>query len=343
MATVGNSYLDLVDIYKREDSSRKITPVIEALHSLNPLMQDAYLEECNEGTRHLHTIRTGLPSVVWGQFYKGIAQSKSITQQVHDTTGFLEGRSTVATNLLDTKKNAKQVRMSEAEPFLESIAQEAQRAFFYSDSTVTPEAPKGLAARYSTLVGGGPSDLVIDGGGVGTDNTSIWFVTHGRGKTSIIYPEGTTAGVSREDKGEHLIDDVVNGGQYFAKIEDFKQHFGVAVGDWRYNSRVCNIDASNALAGSVPLYDLMASAYYRMQKRRNNGLKNGGMVSGGQTVIYANRTIIEALDKLARNAGATDNFIRLTVDEVAGKEIMTWRGLPIREVDALINNEARVV
>ncbi len=80
MATIGNSFLNLIDVYKRSDpKSGAITPVIEALHTLNPLMEDAVAIECNQGTKHLSTIRTGLPTVTWGKLYQGIAQSKSTT------------------------------------------------------------------------------------------------------------------------------------------------------------------------------------------------------------------------------------------------------------------------
>ena len=44
---------------------------------------------------------TGLPSVTWGQLYAGIAQSKSTTQQVDDTTGFLEALSSIDKRLLE--------------------------------------------------------------------------------------------------------------------------------------------------------------------------------------------------------------------------------------------------
>ncbi len=338
MATIGNSYLGLIDVYKRSDNQRQIVPVIEALHTLNPFMQDAVAVEANQGTEHLHTIRTGLPGVAWGRLYQGIPQSKSTTQQVKDTTGFVEGLSTVDTRLLKLSKNPGAVRMSEAQPFLESIAQEVQTNIFYGDTATTPERFKGLGARYNALGTSGASSQVVDGGGVGSDNTSVWFVTHGARQTALIYPEGTSAGVSREDKGEQrLLDDL--GNPYYGKEELFSQHVGLTVGDWEFNSRIANIDVSDLIAGTVDIYKLMRAAYYRLKGRRNAALNNGGMVSMGRTVIYMNRTVLEALD----NAQTANNKVQLTPTEVEGKEVLTYRGLPIREVDALINAEARVV
>ena len=87
----------------------------------------------------------------------------------------------------------------------------------------------------------------------------------------------------------------------------------------------------------------MTDTYYRLQGRRNNKIKNGGMVSMGRTVIYMNRTMLNVLDQLATNRGASDNFIILRPTEIEGREVMTWRGMPIRETDAIIDNEALVV
>lgn len=333
MATIGNSYLNLIDIYKRTDKNGSITPVIEALHTLNPLMEDAVAIECNQGTKHLSTIRTGLPAVTWGRLYQGIPQSKSTTQQVEDTTGFVEGRSSVDERLLNISKNPAAVRMSEAQPFLESMAQEVQTNFFYSDTASTPERFKGLGARYNSL----SMPNVINGAGAGSDNMSVWFVTWGERQTALLYPDGTKAGIDRIDRGsQQQADDLSN--YYFAKVEEFRQNVGVTVGDWRYNARIANIDVSDLLAGTVDPYALLRKAYWKLQGRRNKKLDNGGMISLGRTVIYANRDFMQALDGATTNA----NKVLLTPTEVEGKEVLTYRGLPLRETDALVNTETLV-
>lgn len=340
MAGLGNTYLQLIDLMKREGANGGVDAnVVEALHTLNPVMKDANVLTCNKGTKHMSTIRTGLPTVSWGALYAGIAQSKSTTQQVEDTTGFLEGLSTVDTRLLDLSKDPAAVRMSEAQPFLESMAQEFEDAFFYSDVGTSPKKFHGLAPRYSTL----SSPNVVNGAGVGSDNTSIWFVTYGDHATSLIVPEGLSAGVQREDKGEQRVLDG-SGNPYFVKEELFRQHVGVCVKDWRFNARVCNIDVSNVIAGSVAINPLMRKAYYKMEGRRNFNKDNGGaMIGATRSVIYMNRTILEALDAEGSNAGSADNFIRLRPMEIQGEEVLTWRGIPIRDTDNLLNTEAALV
>tara|TARA_R110002074_G_scaffold195878_3_gene362450 strand:+ start:9342 stop:10340 length:999 start_codon:yes stop_codon:yes gene_type:complete len=332
MATLGNSFVDLIDIYKQQDGRGSFVPVIEMLMEMNPILEDAIAVECNKGSTHLHTVRTGLPSVAWGKLYQGIPNSKGRTAQVEDTTGFVEGLSTVDKRLLELSTNEGAVRLSEAQAFLESMAQEVATKMFYGDTASDPEEFMGLAPRFNSLSASN-GNQIIDAGGTGSDNTSIWFVTWGDNQCNLLYPKGTSAGVQREDMGDQRVLDG-SGNAYYAKEEKFSWHVGMAVKDWRYVSRIANVDVSLMEAGSVALYDFMRKAYYQLQNRR---------VAGGKIAIYCNRDVLESLDALATNAGASDNFVRLKPMEIEGKEVMTYRGIPIREVDALLNNEARVV
>lgn len=331
MATLGNTFVDLIDIYKQQDGNGQFIPIIEMLTEMNPILDDALAVECNKGTRHLHSIRTGLPSVSWGQLYQGIVQSKSGKAQVEDTTGFVEGLSTIDERLLELSTNEGAVRLSEAMSYLESMNQEVANKMFYGNTATDPEEFMGFAPRFNDL--SAPNgNQIIDAGGTGSDNTSIWFVTWGDNQCQLLYPKGTKAGVDRQDMGRQRVTDD-SGNPYYAKEEKFTWHVGLAVKDWRYVSRVANIDASNMAAGSVALYDFMRKAFYKLQNRR---------VAGGKMAIYCNRDVLEALDALATNAGASDSFVRLKPMEIEGKEVMTYRGIPIRETDALLNTEARV-
>lgn len=331
MATLGNSFIDLIDIYKMQDGRGQFNPIIEMLMEMNPILEDAIAMECNKGTTHLHTIRAGLPAVTWGKLYQGIPNSKGRTAQVEDTTGFVEGLSTIDKRLLDLSTNEGAVRLSEAQAFLEAMSNEVSSKIFYGDTASDPEEFMGLSPRFNdkSASNGGQ---IIDAGGTGSDNASIWFVTWGDNQSHLLYPKGTQAGVQRDDKGEQRVTDG-GGNAYYAKEELFTWNVGLAVKDWRYVSRIANIDVSDMQAGSVALYDFMRKAFYKLQNRR---------VAGGKISIYCNRDVLESLDALATNAGASDNFVRLKPMEIEGKEVMTYRGIPIRESDALLNTEEQV-
>ncbi len=342
MATLVQKFLSQADVYKRTDGKGGIADVMEVM---NDTSQDIFTDfvgmPCNEGTKHTHAIRTGLPSVSWGALYEGIVQSKSQTQQVSDTTGFVEALSTVDQRLLKLAgANKLAVRASESRPFIEAMAQDLVRSMFYYNPATNPRHPKGLGARFGTLGNVGASNQIVDGGGVGSDNMSIWFVTWGERDFFSLYPDGTDWGIVQEDKGQQRVLDA-NGNPYYVEEEMFSSHMGFGVKDWRNISRVANVDLSDLQAGTVDLYTLMRKAYYKLQRRRQEKVAEGG--TPGRTVIYANRDAIEALDGLATNGGSTDSFVRLRPMELEGKEVMSYRGIPIRETDALLNTEARIV
>jgi len=332
MATLGNKFVDLIDVYKEQNPDGSVADIIEMLAEMNPILDDAIAVECNQATKHLHTVRTGLPSVAWGMLYKGIPQSKSTKAQVEDTTGFVEGLSTVDTRLLELARNPGNLRMNEGKAFLESMSQEGATKIFYGNTASDPEQFLGFAPRFNSPTAQNGSQLV-DAGGTGDDNTSIWFVTWGENQCHLLYPQNTMAGIDRQDKGEQRVEDG-DGNPYYVKEELFRWHLGLAVKDWRYVARICNIDVSDMADNSVALYDYLRSAYYKLWNRR---------VAGGNIAIYCNRDVMESLDALATNAGASDAFIRLkSGTDIQGKEVLTYRGIPIRETDALVNTEEAI-
>lgn len=258
-------------------------------------------------------------------------------QQVDDTTGFLETSSQIDTRLLKLAPDPAKARLVDSAPYLEAMNQEMATGIFYHDTATTPEKFKGLAARYGAIGGPGAGNQVINGGGSGSDNTSIWFVTWGDHATSLLYPKGTKAGIEVEDKGEQRVTDAL-GNPYYAKETMFRWHIGLFVKDWRYNVRVANIDVSNMLAGSVDLWALLRKGYYRLQSRRRNAITS-------RIAIYMNRDVLEILDAQSSDRAllaANPNYTGLGHMQVEGKEVQTYRGIPIRETDALLNTEATV-
>ena len=95
--------------------------------------------------------------------------------------------------------------------------------------------------------------------------------------------------------------------------------------DWRANCRIANIDVSLLIAGTKAVVDNMIDAYYRTRRRP------------GTKVIYCNQTVVAALHKEARG----DSQV-LSIAEFAGKPVVSFLGIPIREVDAILNTEGTV-
>lgn len=342
MATLQQSTLSMVEAFKGVDGKGRLIDVIETMNNTSQYVMDDWVwEQCNSGTKHTTSIRTGLPSVSWGALYEGIPQSKATRQQVDDTTGFVEAIAQVDSRLLDLyAENRDAIRMQEARTYIESMSQELVTALFYHNPATNVRHPKGLGARMGVKATSGAGNQIVDAGGTGSDNTSIWMVEWGGDGLRAIYPNGTTGGVERQNKGEQPTTDA-SGNRFYVEEELFRCHVGFTLGDWQRVSRIANIDVSDMLAGSVKLYDFLRKGYYKLKSRRTAKVMD--QKAPGRVALYCNRDTLEALDALATNAGTTDNFTRLKYGEIEGREVLTYRGIPIRETDAILNTEARIV
>lgn len=336
MALLASNNPTLVDVANMP-GNEMVADVINLMAQFNPILGDAVALPCNKGVYHETSIRTGLPAPTWGRLYKGVPTSKGQTQMVKDTTGFLESAAEVDQRIVDdieTAMGKASIRAEEAEGHLEAMAQEMAKAIFYHDSSTDPEKPTGFAPRFNDFSAENARQLV-DGGGTGTDNTSIWFITWDKKASHLLYPNKGKAGIERINRG--LVPKLdANGDTYFVYREDFKWHLGVTVRDWRYVVRICNVDVSDLTvdaATGANLINLMTEAYYRHYGRRT---------AVGKTYIYAHTVIVKYLDYQARN---TPKNLFLTFDKagVNASEVLQFRGIAIRESDALLLTEARVV
>lgn len=343
MTTLTQKFLSMADIYKRTLPGGGAAQIMEMMNTTaQDIFTDFVMQECNDGTKHIYTTRTGLATVGWGALYEGIQQSKSKTQQVTETTGFAEKLASVDTRLLELAgANEAMVRAQESEADIEAMAQELISALFYHNTATNPRLPKGLAPRYGTKGTSGAGKQVIDAGGTGSVNTSVYFVTWGGSGLRALYPKGTNAGITQEDMGRQRVLDAA-GNPFYVKEELIRAHMGFGLGDYRRCARIANIDTTNLAAGTVDLYSFMRKAYYAIHGLRNQNVKVTKDTDPGRTVIYCNVNVLEALDALATDGSSTTNLQRLKWSEVEGKEVLTYRGIPIRETSALLNTETQV-
>jgi hypothetical protein len=331
MAIVGNTYLTLADLHK-QTWGEDIATIIEVLSSYNSMYEDAPVLECNMGSSHLTTIRSGLPTPTWRKLYQGVQPTKGTVTSVKDATGMLEDWSEVDAKLVEIAKNPARFRLNEAKAHLAGMANTLGSTVFYGDTDVNPERFTGLHPRFNSKSAAN-GNQIIDAGGTGSDNTSIWFITWGEDSVHLLYPEGTKAGLQREDKGK-TTKELADGSLYDVYREKFSQDIGLSVRDWRGVARVANIDVSdlrsNATSGGADLINLMIDAYYALQ---NPSQPNG------KTVIYAPKTVQYFLHKQAMNK----TNVQLNLDQSEGRPVVTFLGLPIRRDDNILETESQIV
>lgn len=340
MAILASTALTWADLITKQGADGKIGTVAEVLNQHNAVMRDAAFVICNKGTSHETLVRSGLPEVAWMTVGGYVTPSKSGTRSQKFVTGFCRSMSQVPQDILDLADDEAALRLSEAAPHLEAIAQEFEFMFFNGNTGDNPKGFDGLAAYYNALptATNNASNQVVNGAAAGSDNTSIWLVRHGEQQTSLLVPKGIPMGIQREDKGAQRDTDG-NGGVRYVQEEEFTLHSGVAVKDWRANSRIANIDVSKALDGTTNLLDLMVTAYHRAKMPKHNYEVENSAFLGAKACWYMNSTIFEALDKQSRNATLHPS-LSLSVKEIQGEEVTMFRGLPIRVTDGITNTEA---
>ncbi|TET97744.1 MAG: hypothetical protein E3J23_08680 [Candidatus Stahlbacteria bacterium] len=327
MAATRPTYVDLAN---RLDEKDKIAMIIELLHDTNEILDDMVPIEGNLLTGHRTTVRTGLPSVTWRLLNYGVQPSKSQTLPITDVTGMLEAYAEVDKALADLNGNTAEFRLSEDIAFLESMNQEMASTIFYGNVAVDPEKFTGFAPRYASL----STDIdksgynIIDAGGIGPDNTSIWLIVWGNSTAHAIYPKGSKMGFTHEDLGQQTLTDAA-GGRYEGYRTHYKWDIGLTVRDWRYVIRIANIDWS-AIITDTSAPDLVKFMIDAAEQIPN--------LARGNAAFYMRREIRTAL----RHQIRTDTNVNLTVETVEGRRVLSFDEIPVRRVDALINTEARI-
>jgi hypothetical protein len=335
LSTLTSNNPTLLDLAKATDPDGAIADVAEILNETNEVLDDMSWVEGNLATGHRTSIRTGIPSPTWRKIYGGVQPTKASTVQVTDTCGMLEAYGQVDKALADLNGNTMAFRASEDRAHIEGMSQQIASTLFYGNETSLPESFTGLAPRFSTLVQAtAPSGFnVIDFGGTGAVNTSIWLVVWGPRTVHGIVPKGSKAGLQARDLGEQIIQNS-DGSKYQAYISHYRWDAGLTVRDWRYIVRIANVDTSNAGVGVGVLANTPNIVNAMIQ-----ALEHIPMLAAGRPVFYMNRCVRQQL----RLGIAQKTITQLTMDEVAGKHVMMFDTVPVRRVDELISTEARVV
>lgn len=333
MAGLSAANPTLLDLAKMTDPDGKIAKVVEILNETNEVLQDMTFVEGNLPTGHRTTIRTGLPEPTWRKLYGGVQPTKGTTKQITNNTGMLEAYAEVDKALADLNGNTQAFRFSQDKAHIEGMNQEMARTLIFGNELTQPEAFTGLSPYYSSLSADN-GDNIINGGSAGgqTDNTSIWLVGWGPNSVYGIVPKGSQAGLQVRDLGEVTIDNVDgNNGRMQAYRTHYRWDAGLVVEDWRYVVRIANIDKSaltlDAATGAY-LADLMVQAIERMPNQ-----------TSVRPVFYVSRTVRTFLRRQLIN---TTKNSTLSQENQAGKMVTMFDGIPIRRVDALAADEARI-
>lgn len=336
MAALTATNPTLLDFANHMDPDGKIAAVVEILDEVNDMVQDITFQEGNLSTGHRTTIRTGIPTPTWRRFNEFVQPTKGTTAQITHNTGMLRAYAEIDVDLANLNGNSAEYRLSEDRVHLEGIAQEFADTLIFGNEGTEPAAFTGLAPYYNDTTADNGENIILGGSASGqTDNASIWLVVWGPNTVHGIFPKGSKAGVTAEDKGRTTIYDA-NGGRMEVYQSYYAMDAGLAVRDWRYAVRIPNIDksllsavwTSGAFGSSADLSDLMFQAMRRVPN-----------LNMGRPVFYMSR---DMLTWLGRQTSAKTQGSTLKAENIGGRLVESFNTIPIRRCDVLAADEARV-
>lgn len=339
--------LTFADWAKHLDANGNIDVIVELLSATNEVLRDMLVKQCNNGSVHKVSVRTGLPTLTWRKLNYGAAGGKGTVANVQDTVGMLEAFPTIDKAIADMNGNTNSFRLSQTKAWFQGASQQMAETLFYGDTTIHQERFMGLSPRYDDLSAASAANIV-DAGGTGSDNLSIWFVTWADDATYGLFPKGSKAGLQHTPvqggNGQNWVVEKDDQGHDFVVYKDWlKWDLGLSVADWRRNVRICNIDVSQLSSDLTYLKSLVG---YMIEAGERTYRPAGPDATGNSPdpqrprgVWYANSTARTALRKaILEKVG-----VNLTWETIAGERIMMFDGIPIRQCDALVNTESRVV
>jgi len=317
-----------------EDGTAHI--IAEVLNETNEILDDMTFIEGNLVTGHRFSIRTGIPEPTWRRFYQGVQPTKATSATVQVSAGMMEDYSEVDKALADLNGNTATFRMSQDRAKLEGFNRKMSRYMFSGNEALEPETMTGFNTHFNDMSAGN-GENIIDGGGTGSDNGSIWLIGWSPATVYGIFPKGSQAGLQSRDLGEVTATAPVSEGSseqgyYQAYRNHYRWDAGLCIEDWRYVVRIANIDRSaltNDAATGADLPELLDEAMELVPS----------LTGSVRFAWYMDR---EMKKFLKRQTKAKVIHSTLSTEMVEGRPITSWGSIPIRRVDQLAVDEAAV-
>lgn len=338
----------MLDLTRRLDPYGKLDYIAEMLSQANEWQDDCPYLEANEVGGHKFTFRTSIPTGSWRQYLQGVPYAKSTTAQATVSIGSLEDYSQIDRMQAEDSGDVERYRESEDAAFLEGMSQTMTQTLFYGNTVSTPAEFMGLSPFYNTVSTSTAQNAanVLDAGGTGSSNLSFWLVCWGERTIFGLYPRGSKAGLSMEDKGDTVPGFDSLGNRFEAYTSWFRWQMGLCPMDWRYAARIANVDVTNAGLAGPNAYDIWGGftqlAMLPPTLGKMSGITKTDAPSepspGIRPVIYTNRTGRHYMDLQT----IRDRNVLLRIEDYAGRPTDGWRGIPVHVVDQLLTTEARV-
>lgn len=343
----GTRALTYVDFVKSLDAKGNFDHrcVNLAVHA-NEMLEDITVVEANNGTALETTVRTETPTPVWTQYYGGIPSNKGSRAKIKVSCGTMGTKIVVDKNLYDNSKDKDAVLADEIQSAQEGMKLEMGNALIYGKLADNPLGFNGLHKHYAACSTGAEDDresahyvLSAFGLGGGTSASSesklgsIDLVGWSPNTITCFHPEGAKLG-GIEITPKRVVDvqdpDLGGDATYEAYLQYLRWTLGLAVRDYRFGGRICNIQRDAMLGGADKGAAYVEKINQLSQRVHDTGVKQAW---------YMDKLMWEHLNIIFNRLTLGNAITFANVEQRKEKRLY---GIPVRIQDCMKANEAKV-
>lgn len=347
MQVNGTRALTYVDWIKGLDPKGNFSHrVIDMCVRQNEMLDDITVVEANDGTSLQTTIRTETPKPVWTTYYGGIPSNKGSKAKIRVTCGRMGTKILVDKELFDNSKDRDAVLADELMSAQDGMRLEMGNMLIYGRLSDNPLGFNGLAKHYDKYSTDAEDDresahYVLNAFGVGNGANkasedklgSIYLVGWSPNTITCFHPEGSeTGGIKVGERKVQSVTDPDKGGD--ATYEVYMQYLywslGLAVRDYRYGGRICNIQRDDMLNGTDK-----GQAYIELIDRLSTRVHDQGV----RQAFYMDKLMWERIRILFSRMTRAN---AISFENVEGRKENRLFGIPVRIQDCMKVNEAKV-
>lgn len=326
MAVDAYSYYTFAEVAKRKAPDGSTLAIAEVLSEDNPIMDHAPWIEANDTISNREARRLSLITPTWRKINAGVGVTASRTVGVTDTIGMCEDYSEIDVEIINQFKDKENARIQEARAHLDGMKIEFVATLLYGSTDTTPEEMNGISTRMPSL---STAANVLNAGGSGSDTTSVYVVMWGIGKTFMVYPMNSNAGIKHRDLGEVTISTATTARASSAQFQAYRDHFqfkaGLVVKDDRTIGRIANIETT----GSSNLFD------------EDDLITLINRMPAGRKWIYVNDTVLTQMQIAAKDK--TNIYYTFdSGDGLSGMPPIRFQGHGVYKVDQILITETAI-
>jgi hypothetical protein len=333
------THLTLAELVRREDPNGRLADIVNTLSQVNAIIPDATWMQCNNGTYHEDTRRASEPAGAERAYDMGVTKEAGVTEKVTEPTCMLDGLSEVDAAKIRHTPDPAGARSQEDAFFLDGMTKTLASRMFSGNRATNPLQITGIDNRadYDALADDYTYDNAGGNASATVNKTSIYIIQWGAKMVNMIYPRndapaGGAVPVRMDDYGKQMISESTTGRKYPAYQTWFEIHFGLFIHDPRCVKRIVNISTSNI--DGVDDFgfdeDVLIDAYNDLE------------YNGKGAVIYCNRTVFAQIQKRANDKGNANYSQEMSGDGAFAKKVISFWGIPVREVAQIANTGAKI-